>query len=189
MPYCHASVIPPVIGYLRQRKPTRILDCGCGWAQFGMLFRMHAEIMQGGIFHAPQTWKCTLVGVDVHQPYIVPGLHGYVYDHVYIGELLDMARRALLPRAQFIYLGDVLEHFSDDDGEALLALLFRLCDGALVISTPLKPSAQGAEYQNEYERHRSRWDVEDLGRIAAGYGGRLNVLATGPLCLVAALEK
>jgi hypothetical protein len=189
MPYCHASVIPPVIQYLRERRPTRILACGCGWGQFGFLFRMHAEIMQGGTFHAPQTWKCTIVGVEVHQPYLIPGIHGYVYDHVYVGELLDMARRCLLPRAQFIYLGDVLEHFSDQDGETILTDLFRLTDGCLVVSTPIKPSAQGAEYGNEYERHRSKWDLQDLQHIAHGQGGSARMLAAGPLCFTASLEK
>lgn len=189
MPYSHASVIPPVIKHLREHAPTRILDCGCGWGLFGMLFRMHAEVMQGATFHLPQTWRCTVTGVEVFPGYLLPSIHGYVYDHVYTGELLELARNALLPRAQWIYLGDVLEHFSERDGESLLELLFRLTDRSLVVSTPLRLFPQGAEYGNEYERHRSCWDATALGRVVATWGGRLDVLASGPVCLVAALEK
>jgi hypothetical protein len=185
----HPSVVGPVIQYVWKKKPLRILDCGCGWGEFGFLFRLHAETQQGATFHAPQTWRCTITGVEVFQPYIIPSIHGFVYDHVFVGELLDLARRCLLPRAQMIYLGDVLEHFVREAGEEILRLLFRLCDQSLVVSTPLRQSNQADLHGNEYQRHLSLWDENDLRKFSQESGAELDVLASGPHCLVAAFER
>jgi hypothetical protein len=149
-------------------RPRSLLDVGCGSAAYGLLFRDLLERRRGR-YHK-KDWLGRIDAVEVWPDYITP-VHEYVYDNIVIADIRQLVNSfnppaELLDSYDMIFMGDVLEHFSCDDGADVLQKLQKMAHHVL-ISTPVDPEPQDAYNGNEHERHISKWTPDELQ--ALGY--------------------
>ncbi len=139
-----------------QLKPKSILDVGVGFGTKGMLFREYTDVWNGDYFD----WKVKIDGVEIFDKYITPLQKG-IYDHIYKGNILDVIDT--LGYYDLIYMGDVIEHLTKEEGLELLRKLKLRCKN-LIIVTPVEVSVQGDIYDNKNEAHLSEWSSSDFGK-------------------------
>jgi SAM-dependent methyltransferase len=149
--------IETVVRLLQAADPRSILDIGVGFGKYGFLAREYLEIWPGDGEYGQ--WQRRLEGIEAFERYVTP-LHRYLYDHVHIGNALDLLPR-MTARFDLILLVDVIEHFTAEDGARLLAECERVARNVLVAS-PRLFFEQEAVFDNPFEEHRSHWDRRAL---------------------------
>ncbi len=178
MPSSDPETIPAVVGLLMRLAPKDVLDIGAGYGKYGALFREYLEMVhtQSSQPRLPGStmWQKRLVRLDAVEGFsdYVGKLHYAVYDNVFIENIFDFIKRQW--EYDLIFMGDMLEHVEKEPAinELIPALLPRAKIG-VVISVPACVAAQGAEFGNEMEVHRSRWDCADFhGMAPFDYTGR-----------------
>lgn len=162
MPTSQCNQISTIMEIVMAAKPQSVLDIGIGFGKFGFLCREYLELWDGRQRYGD--WQRRIDGVEAFDEYVTP-LQRLIYTHIYTGDA-----RLIVPELSFTYdlilLIDVIEHFTIDDGRALL----RACaerGKACLISTPLEASPQGPAFGNSYEVHQSQWSKRhftDLGK-------------------------
>ena len=162
MPSSRPNTIPTVIHLLRQLKPRSILDVGIGFAKWGHLFREYTDIVEAE--HDPsryqrQNWKIQIDGIEGFPDYLTD-MHWFIYNKIHIGDARSLIRE--LPNYDLVFLGDVLEHFSKEDGRQFLRDAFAHSNKAVILTTPKFETEQGDLCGNEMERHRSLWSNRDF---------------------------
>ena len=135
-------------------KPKSILDVGVGFGSKGMLFREYTDIWNGNYFD----FKTKIDGIEIFNKYILD-LQRKIYSSIFIGDAFEIIDKLFV--YDIIYCGDVIEHFSKDDGLKLLEKLKLHCRN-LIIATPLKCHPQGSVFENEAETHKSQWYEGDF---------------------------
>jgi len=163
MPTSRANHIPALIDIVLSKKPKSILDIGVGFGSKGMLFREYCDVWRGNCYD----WKTTIHGIEIFSEYITD-LQQRIYDEIFIGNALDIIEN--LGHYDMIYIGDVIEHFSKEDGEKLIDKMNKHAD-TVVIVTPKKVSKQGAVFGNEHESHISEWAEIDFSHADISYYG------------------
>lgn len=163
MPTCDPIVLSPICQRIIELKPLSVLDIGVGFGKWGFLAREYAELWGQNHY-----WERSvrIDGIEVFPEYITQ-LHNLIYDHIYIGNALDV-----LPQLDTHYdvaiMADVIEHLSFDEGIRTLDLIKGLASHAF-ITTPVNFSAQGAVFGNEYEKHLSLfppWKLAKWGKVS-----------------------
>jgi len=139
--------------------PADVLDAGAGFGSKGVLFRELTDVWNGRVH--PETWMVRIDAIEPFSAYLNP-LHEYVYDHVYADPLPGWEPEQSY---DFIYLGDVLEHMTQDDGVATVQKLASVCDKMIYIATPLVMRKQGAVHGNPMEAHVTQWNQDMLEGI------------------------
>lgn len=135
-------------------RPRRVLDVGVGFGKWGFLLREALDFIDGRLERG--TWQVRIDGVDARR-YDSP-LPGWAYDEVRICDVLGVAGE--LAGYDLVVMGDVIEHFEKADGLALLRTLLAQNRNVL-LTTPLFYFDQEVE-DNPYQRHRSRWTIDDF---------------------------
>ena len=122
---------------LQALKPESMLDIGAGSGTYGKLF----------VEHFPHAYR---IGVEVCAPYLTQFDLPRLYDEMRLEDVRDMY---LLPRADVIILGDVLEHMTE--GEALMVWERALYSArkAVYLSVPIVHYPQGPHEGNPFEEH------------------------------------
>jgi hypothetical protein len=145
MPSSDPITIPKVIQIVQACNPRTILDVGAGNGRYGFLFR---EILDWNYGHFDDR-TVRIDAVEVEPRYLSP-VHEYVYDNVYTGNWLDVT----LPiQYDFIFMGDVLEHFAE--WQTALFKAKRNAAIVVVVAPNWKGSkAQGTWHGNEHEAHQ-----------------------------------
>lgn len=125
-----------------------------------------------GLMHSLDLVACRVkLGLDAHRPYLEDGRT--VADAVPINaSALDMERIFVPGAVDLVTLIDVLEHFTPEDARAVLGQAESVARRRVLLFTPRGEFPQegfdafglGGE---EYQRHRSSWEPEDLA--AMGY--------------------
>jgi len=145
--------IQPIVQYVMDTKPKRILDVGCGRGKYGVLCREYLEAVGHKIEQ--------LDAVEIFEPYI-NDIHRTAYDKIYIGDVRELK----LPKYDLYLMIDVIEHMPKEDG---VALLERFKGGRRIVGAPRGYSPQEAVGGNEAEKHVSDWYVADFeGRAETG---------------------
>ena len=157
MPIGCYALVPEITARLRERQPQRILDVGIGFGMYAAVVRQWLDL---GV--AP--WRRYLVGVEAWGGYRNP-----LWD-LYNLVIVDTVQGYLDKRPeQFdcILLLDILEHFDKPEGAAVLRQLQTIVSpgGMLLVATPAIFCEQGAEYGNEFERHRALWTPAELAEF------------------------
>lgn len=153
MPTSALAVVPAVIDHMAQLQPSSILDVGPGYGKYGVLFREYLE-------SHPRMWA-----VEAWEPYVTNfGLRG-IYDRVIVADVMTVDV-ATVNACEAVYLGDVIEHLTKEDGVALLQRIVR----PVVVNTPAHffRNPDGLPWT---ETHRSHWtlaDFEATGRMTRG---------------------
>lgn len=152
--YQAASVI---LDKVIEERPQSILDIGVGFGKYGVLLREAFDVPY--YRYTKETWQVQLDGVEAFENYKNP-IHDYVYNKIYyqpIEECLDS-----LGKYDVILMIDILEHFDKETGKMLLQKLVSHANKAIILSTPVKPSAQTEYLGNTFEAHKSKWVVKDF---------------------------
>ena len=135
MPNSYTYFKPEIKQWIIDNVPNskRILDVGPGQGTYSDLLRDHGYRIDA---------------VEIWAPYVDQfGLRAK-YDNVYIADIREFD----IEDYDFIILGDVLEHLSKADAQALISKINLLQIGAM-IAVPYMMEQDGAEYGNEHETH------------------------------------
>ncbi len=136
-------------------KSKSVLDLGTGHGIWGYLMRSEKEALDA-----------TIVGVDIHEPYLAFCKNFRVYDN------LVRADAKSLPFAESVFdivvAAEIIEHLPKAQGLFLLKEIERVCREKIVITTPngfwhIRENPQCITS----EAHLSGWSVSDLE--ACGY--------------------
>jgi hypothetical protein len=159
MPVSDYHQISDVLAVVQQANPEALLDVGVGFGKWGILCREVLELYNERFY--PNTWTVRIDGIEIHEPYRNP-LWEIAYDRIHIGNALEVLDS--LGRYGLILCCDVIEHCDKKSGKILLEKLCHHGD-VVVITSPRGFAPQGANYDNEYQRHRSGWSAEDFAGV------------------------
>lgn len=154
MPIGSYMAIPTVATEMIRRQPATILDLGMGFGMLGAVARQWIDL-------GARPWKTFLTGVEVWPEYRNPVWD--LYDLIYIREIREHLR--MDPQQyDMVLLGDVIEHFEQEDASEVLAGIERLIapKGCALVITPAREMVQGPAHGNPFEIHRSVWNSERL---------------------------
>lgn len=157
MPSSAPNQINQIVQLMMLLKPKSILDIGVGFGKYGFLAREYLELWDGRDKY--DDWQRRIDGIEANTEYITD-LQKMIYNNIYIGNALEIIP-TLETRYDLTILIDVLEHFTPEDGARLLTAI-RKKSRAFLVSTPKAVSSQGDAFNNEYERHRSQWQLESF---------------------------
>jgi ubiquinone/menaquinone biosynthesis C-methylase UbiE len=146
-------------------RPQSVLDIGLGNGKYGFLSREYLTFW-GNRYSDGQS-RPTIDGIEVFPEYIQK-IHEEIYDHVYVGNALDILPALPENSYDLILLIDVLEHFSIEEGEIIVAECKRVAKTTL-ISTPIEMEQQGAAFGNRFETHLSNWTNQMLKQSGAKF--------------------
>lgn len=165
MPSSRPNTIPIVVHLLQQIKPSSILDVGVGFGKWGHLFREYTDINESERdpkrYHRDQ-WQVRIDGIEGHATYITE-MHRFLYDQIHLGDALEILPD--LRSYDLIFMGDIIEHLDKEQGKSLLQTALEKAGKAVILSTPKFETLQADLCDNELERHRSLWAIEDFETI------------------------
>lgn len=162
MPSSHTFQINEIMELVILTDPKSILDIGIGFGKYGVLCYERLNLWYTSNY---KNKRIIIDGIEAFPKYITP-LHKFIYDTIYVNDVMT-AMDNLTKNYDLILLIDVLEHLSRHDGEKLIRECLKIGKN-LIVSTPKNIGSQGAEFNNEYERHRAQWDKEDFNNLG-GY--------------------
>jgi len=146
------------IDLVKRLDPKSILDIGVGFGRWGILYREFLEIW--GDRNYTGKWNRQIDGVEAFPGYIKE-YHNYFYDNIFSEEALSFMRK-LDRRYDLINCGDVIEHFEKSEGKELIEISLNKGKNVL-INIPIGSNwEQGDINDNEFERHRSEWNLTDF---------------------------
>jgi len=158
MPSSRPEPLPYICNRIIQIKPKSILDIGIGFGKYGFLAREYTDVWRTNA-EGYWNWKTLIDGIEIYERYITD-LQRIIYNNIYIGNALD-----IIPENNLYYdliiMSDVLEHFSKEDGEKVLAVIKKYGNTGLIV-TPVNVLPQGAVYNNRFESHISKWNETEL---------------------------
>lgn len=162
MPSSRPNAIPVVVHLIKQLKPRSILDIGVGFGKWGHLFREYTDILASQDDprrYLRENWQVRIDGIEGFPDYITE-MHRYIYNEILIGDVRELA--ATIGSYDVIFLGDIIEHISKEEGIVLIRRLLNNTNKAIVFSTPKYDTGQEALCENELEKHRSLWTAADF---------------------------
>lgn len=165
MPSSRASTIPYVIHAMKQLRPSSILDVGVGFGKWGYLFREFTDIVQSehdSTRYIKPGWKIRIEGIEGFKEYLHPG-HEFIYDRVHIGMVQEVLPR--LGTYDVIFFGDIIEHLTLEEGQAVLRQALSRARKAVIVTTPRYDTGQDSLCGNMLEIHRSLWNNEDFAAV------------------------
>lgn len=159
MPTSRYDLIPTVLDLVTRIKPRSILDVGIGFGKYGVLFREYLDLWKPDQLYnwreRAEKDRTLIYGVEAFKSYNNPVW--FVYDKIYENNIFDIYEG--IPEVDLLFLGDVIEHFTKEDGLKLL----RNCKWKeAIIITPIQVLQQEAVYGNKFEQHVSSWTIDDL---------------------------
>ena len=165
MPSSYLGNVPVIVRTVARLDPQRVLDVGPGYGRYGFLFRERLDDFR---------WERRLDAVDVFPEYLERSRTAFLYDRFFEGDFLAVE---IPPEYDLVTMIDVLEHFTDADGERALDKALALAPQVL-IATPLDYE-QGPMHGNPHEEHRSEWPSERLEEFATARGASWERVAGG----------
>lgn len=146
------------IELVRKLDPESILDVGVGFGRWGILFREFLEIWDNGRYDG--NWQRVIDGIEIFPGYI-KDYHSYFYNEIYTENALKHLEFAE-KKYDLINFGDVIEHFTKEDGIKLIELALQRGKYVL-INIPIGRywEQEGTEI-NPFEAHRSVWYNNDF---------------------------
>jgi hypothetical protein len=164
MPSSVPDSIPEIINFMLFLKPNSILDIGAGAGKYGVLFREYLELCTYG--PSERKRHIYIDAVEAYPSYIYE-LHHCIYDNIYVQTIEDCLNE--LGSYDLIFMGDLIEHFSKEEGLQLLFKLMSHANKAIAVVTPLSDIKQGPWFGNMLEIHKSHWKKRDFKKIARTY--------------------
>ena len=155
MPTSQWLQISTLVELIVHTDPKKVLDIGIGFGKYGYLCREYLELWDRRQVY--DDWQRQIDGIEAFEKYVTPA-HTFVYNTIHIGNASE-----ILPKLESTYdlilVIDVLEHFTREDGSAILEQCLERSRN-VIISVPNWLSDQGAHFENEYETHRFLWEKQ-----------------------------
>jgi len=150
--------IPFCVELLMKIEPERVLDVGVGFGRWGIIVREFCDVWFSRV---PQNeWAVHVEGIEAFEQNLA-SYHKDFYDVVHIGDAAKLMDR-LEGQWDVVIFGDVIEHFTKDEGRRLLDLALER-SRYVIVNVPLGEQwEQEDKYGNEYERHLASWDLDDF---------------------------
>lgn len=145
-------------------KPTCLLDIGIGFGKYGFLAKEYLTYW-GNRYQTNNQAKIKIDGIEGY-PLYVTDLQNLIYDHIFIGNAIEVIRSIQDKQYDVALLIDVLEHFPVDMGMKILEECLRVST-TTIISTPIEFEPQQEAFGNPLERHLSVWDEQMLKAAGA----------------------
>src|SRR5262249_16496078 len=143
-------------------QPESVLDIGIGFGKWGFLVREYTDIFANR--YDRSQWKVRIDGVEAFQAYTTP-LYEYIYNSIYYGSIQDVLPE--LSDYDLVIIGDVIEHFTKEEGLTLLSEL-RKKSRFILLSSPTVYFDQEI-MDNTFETHKSLWTTEDFKQFQFDY--------------------
>lgn len=149
-----APISAPVLNLIPENLDgLRILDCGFGYGEWGLMLRTRKE----GLPH--------IVGVDIFKTYCDKNRELKIYDEIHCVDALEINQVINKP-FDIIIASELLEHLEKRDSFRLLSELESLCSNLLIITTPRGRTFNSREVDgNKHNRHLSGWEVEEFSSL------------------------
>lgn len=155
MPTSFHSHLAKMVDWIFVIQPRTVLDVGVGHGKWGFLAREYTDIFFNR--YERKDWLVTIDGVEAFPQYETPTYH-YAYNKVYFGNIIDVL--PTLPDYDLVIVGDVIEHFPKEQGQALLQAL-RKKAAFILLSSPTRFFQQEI-LGNDFETHHSLWSWRDF---------------------------
>lgn len=149
------------IELIRKLDPVSILDVGVGFGRWGILFREFLEIWDGGRYNGK--WQRVIDGIEIYPGYI-KDYHRYFYDDIFIENAIEHLEKTE-KHYDLINFGDVIEHFTKDEGTTLIELALQKGKYVLINIPIGKYWPQEGTDENPYEAHKSIWHNNDFTKF------------------------
>ena len=126
MPFSQSSQVSTIMGFIERINPASLLDVGVGvgMGQYGFLARNNLELInlfcidgKQGIQRPKSEWRVRIDGIEGFSAYLTP-VHEYTYNHMMIGDALDLLPKIADGTYEVVLAVDILEHFAKPDGTA-----------------------------------------------------------------------
>ena len=157
MPIGAASELPTIVFHLIDKQPRSVLDLGIGMGMYGAVVRQWLDMG-----YSESGKRTILHGVEVFEKYKSPAWN--FYDRIDITDILEFE-----PAQKYdaILLCDVLEHFTKEQGRALISRVMDWLEvgGSFIITTPAIHCEQGEVYGNAFETHRCVWSASEMSEL------------------------
>ena len=158
MPHSSSEGKSWIVERVTALQPRQVLDIGAGAGTYADLLR-------------PRLPDARFTAVEVFEPYVGRFNLRAKYNEILIGNALDL----VLPYADVVILGDVLEHLVYREALELWAQARVAATKAVFLSLPIVPYPQGAVDGNEHEAHLHTWSfrsvVNNLPGICGSHAG------------------
>jgi len=139
---------------------TSILDVGCGNGKWGYLIKVDYWYTRAGRRKAKIEY---VVGVDLYLKYLTFVKTHKIYDDVVLCDT------RYLPFRRFAFntvlLLEVIEHMTKNEGEKSLREAERVANSLIIVSTPSYFIRQGTKDGDCFQKHLSKWTVNDFIRL------------------------
>jgi 2-polyprenyl-3-methyl-5-hydroxy-6-metoxy-1,4-benzoquinol methylase len=165
MPTSNPSAISYIAQRIRSLQPQSILDIGIGCGKWGFIAREYADTEF--LCNLNPVSRLQLDGIEIFPAYI-GSIQKMLYNNIYIGNA-SLVINEISTTYDLIIMGDVIEHFTKDDGISLLNKIKKKSKKSLII-TPNYWIEQGSVHGNIYETHLSLWtkkDLEAFGKVTS----------------------
>jgi SAM-dependent methyltransferase len=139
---------------------SAILDIGCGYGKWGYLLKIDYWYTKSGRKRSELKYT---VGIDAYIKYLKFVKHYRIYDDV----ILCDARCLPLRENSFttVLVLEVVEHISKNEGRQLLKEAEQIANRLVIVSTPAYFIRQEARDCNLFQKHSSKWTVNDFVRL------------------------
>src|SRR4051812_2018990 len=91
--------------------PIRVLDVGCGFGKYGVIFRESQDLMFQR--YEKSTWQSRIDAVEIWHRWLTP-LHYYIYDNIFVEDFAYTVDR--YANYDVVFIGDMIEHLTKEEG-------------------------------------------------------------------------
>ncbi len=105
------------------------------------------------------------VGVDAYAPALEASRRAQVHSDHFLMNALEIAERFAPDSFDCVAATDLIEHLEKDEGLQLLQAMETVARRKVVIFTPNGFLPQGSYDGNDFQIHRSGWDVEEMRQL------------------------
>jgi hypothetical protein len=150
--------IPYMVELFRIIEPKKILDIGVGFGRWGIVAREFLDVWYGKVH--PSDWSLIIDGIEAFEANI-QDYQKHFYTNIFLGDAKEKIYD-LDDDYDLIIFGDVLEHFTKEDGENLLKISLKK-SRYVIVAVPIGENWEQDEmYGNIYERHLASWYVDEF---------------------------
>lgn len=148
MPFSHPTFDDRVRHLVDSREDRSFLDIGCGAGKFGQMVRAFKGV------------RAHLAGYEIDPQHAAKYKLDALYDDLRVADAMTMVDERPGYAADFVFIGDCIEHLRKSDGVDLLHYLVYRAKLIVVIfpSRHIQYDWKG----HLWEAHRSVWDESDF---------------------------
>ena len=165
MPFSNSEQISPIFSEIKRKDVRSVLDVGCGMGVYGMLCRVQLDLYNDEQFYEKledpnrDRWQVRIDGIE-GTPEYVPLIPEWAYDHVEVGDALEVLKGRADGQYDLVLALAIIEHFSKEEGGRFLDELVRV-GGRVIVSVPKQVMPQEVPGK-PFETHRSNWSDADF---------------------------